>query len=134
MSMVFADSYYFFGLLNPRDSAHQVCVNYSDEHEPTLLTTQWVFTEFADGMGRTANRDIVAKFIHAYELEGTNQLIPATDQLFRRGISLFDQRPDKHWSLTDCISFVVMQDYGITEALTADQHFEQAGFVPLLAP
>jgi len=45
---------------------------------------------------------------------------------------LYQNRPDKNWSLTDCISFVVMQEHGITEALTADRHFEQAGFVPLL--
>jgi len=45
---------------------------------------------------------------------------------------MYQRRPDKNWSLTDCISFVVMQDHGITEALTGDHHFEQAGFVALL--
>ena len=45
---------------------------------------------------------------------------------------LFAKRPDKEWSLTDCISFIVMQEYGLTEALTADHHFEQAGFTILL--
>jgi predicted nucleic acid-binding protein len=45
---------------------------------------------------------------------------------------LYDARPDKKWTLTDCISFVVMQERGITEALTGDQHFEQAGFTALL--
>jgi hypothetical protein len=49
-----------------------------------------------------------------------------------RGVKLFSQRPDKDWSLTDCISFVVMQDHSIQEALTTDHHFEQAGFLPLL--
>jgi predicted nucleic acid-binding protein len=48
------------------------------------------------------------------------------------GVDLYRRRPDKAWSLTDCISFVVMQREGITEALTGDQHFEQAGFVALL--
>jgi predicted nucleic acid-binding protein len=51
-----------------------------------------------------------------------------------RGIQLYDSRPDKQWSLTDCISFVVMQDRGIVEALTGDHHFEQAGFTALLKP
>jgi predicted nucleic acid-binding protein len=45
---------------------------------------------------------------------------------------LYHLRPDKQWSLTDCISFLVMSEEGITEALTADHHFEQAGFVALL--
>ena len=58
--------------------------------------------------------------------------MPCTDQLLQEGIDFFDQRPDKEWSLTDCISFVVMHKEGITEALTGDKHFEQAGFVALL--
>jgi uncharacterized protein len=45
---------------------------------------------------------------------------------------MFAARSDKRWSLTDCISFVVMQERGLTEALTADRHFEQAGFSILL--
>lgn len=49
-----------------------------------------------------------------------------------RGVDLFEQRPDKEWSLVDCISFGVMQDEKLTEALTGDRHFEQAGFVALL--
>jgi len=53
--------------------------------------------------------------------------------LFTRGLDLYHQRPDKQWSLTDCISFVVMRDRGMSEALTGDRHFEQAGFRPLLA-
>ena len=59
-------------------------------------------------------------------------IVPGDDSLWERGRILFAQRPDKQWSLTDCISFVVMQDRGITEALTADHHYEQAGFVGLL--
>jgi predicted nucleic acid-binding protein len=47
-------------------------------------------------------------------------------------IVLYDQRPDKAWSLTDCISFTIMQDYGLRDALTGDHHFEQAGFNMLM--
>lgn len=54
--------------------------------------------------------------------------------LWRRGLGLYAARPDKAWSLTDCISFVVMTDRGLTEALTGDHHFEQAGFRALLRP
>ena len=59
-------------------------------------------------------------------------LVPASADLWRGGIALFAARPDKDWSLTDCISFVVMQERSITDALTADHHFEQAGFMALL--
>jgi predicted nucleic acid-binding protein len=61
------------------------------------------------------------------------RVIPLDSLLLQRGLDLFAGRPDKNWSLTDCISFVVMQDEGLTEALTADGHFEQAGFKALLA-
>jgi len=59
-------------------------------------------------------------------------IVPASADLWQRGVALFASRPDKDWSLTDCISFVVMQERGIADGLTADHHFEQAGFVALL--
>jgi predicted nucleic acid-binding protein len=58
--------------------------------------------------------------------------VPASPELFQRGVELFRARPDKEWSLTDCISFVVMTEKGLSEALTGDRHFEQAGFHALL--
>jgi predicted nucleic acid-binding protein len=61
-------------------------------------------------------------------------IIPATEDWFRRGVDLYRARADKDWPLTDCISFAVMSDRGIIDALTGDHHFRQAGFNPLLAP
>jgi predicted nucleic acid-binding protein len=58
--------------------------------------------------------------------------VPATDDLFRKGFDLFSSRSDKSWTLTDCISFIVMEEAGLTEALTGDRHFVQAGFEALL--
>jgi predicted nucleic acid-binding protein len=58
--------------------------------------------------------------------------LPATQDVFDAGVELYARRPDKAWSLTDCISFVVMQEHDIREALTGDRHFEQAGFIALL--
>ena len=60
------------------------------------------------------------------------KIISADSNLFRQGVNLFEKRPDKNWSLTDCISFVVMEAEGIRDALTGDRHFEQAGFTALL--
>ena len=60
------------------------------------------------------------------------RIVEPTQELFDRGVELFSQRLDKEWSLTDCISFVVMADEEIAEALTGDRHFEQAGFRTLL--
>jgi predicted nucleic acid-binding protein len=59
-------------------------------------------------------------------------IVPPTQSLFEQGVDLYARRPDNGWSLTDCISFVVMQQHGVTQALTGDHHFEQAGFEALL--
>ena len=56
-----------------------------------------------------------------------------TPELLDRAVELFRSRADKNWPLTDCVSFVVMHDHKLTEALSADRHFEQAGFKALLA-
>ena len=55
-----------------------------------------------------------------------------SSELFQRGLLLYQERKDKEWQLTDCISFVVMKDEGVKEALTGDRHFDQAGFTALL--
>jgi len=67
------------------------------------------------------------------ETDAAFQLVRATSDLIQRGKKLYRDRADKEWPLTDCISFVVMHDRGLSEALTADHHFEQAGFRALLA-
>jgi hypothetical protein len=59
-------------------------------------------------------------------------IVPPGPELFEAGLKLYSQREDKDWTLTDCISFVVMERMGIREALTGDHHFEQAGFTVLL--
>lgn len=58
--------------------------------------------------------------------------VPLSPDLWRRGWDLYRSRPDKGWSLTDCISFLVMENAGLSDALTGDEHFRQAGFRPLL--
>jgi len=96
-----------------------------------MVVTDWVITELADGLCAVANRPLFAGLLSI--IKGpTTTVIDFDTLLMDRGLALFAGRQDKDWSLTDCISFVVMQDRGITEALTADHHFEQAGFVALL--
>ena len=60
------------------------------------------------------------------------EILTADERLWNEGLQLFADRPDKEWSLTDCISFVAMERESLTEALTGDRHFEQAGFTGLL--
>jgi predicted nucleic acid-binding protein len=97
-----------------------------------ILTTEFVIIELANSFSRAAGRATVTHFVRSVRNDGNTTIVPASSELMQRGFDLFSQRADKEWSLTDCISFVVMQDHGVTEALTSDGHFEQAGFKALL--
>jgi predicted nucleic acid-binding protein len=133
MKTVFADSFYFFALLNPNDPAHGKAVAFSQGWTERVVTSAWVLAELADGWARPVRwRQVFLQLLASLQTNPDIVIEPCSDQLFQAGINLYGQRPDKEWSLTDCISFVVMQRDGITEALTGDHHFEQAGFVVLL--
>lgn len=132
MRRVFADTFYFLAVLNPRDPAHEQALAFYGDDQLHLVTTEWILTEVADANAEPARRPGFQKLLAVLEEDGHVQVMPATHELFRRGLRLYFDRPDKEWSLTDCISFVVMGDEGVTEALTGDRHFEQAGFTALL--
>ncbi|MBX9789987.1 MAG: hypothetical protein K2Y37_13800 [Pirellulales bacterium] len=133
MKYIFADSFYFFALLNPRDQAHARAIELSSELSRPLVTTAWVLTEVADGLAATPKRQHFGRLLGALQSEPSNRLIESSHELFERGTALYLSPNDKAWTLTDCTSFVVMADLGITDALTGDHHFGQAGFNPLLS-
>ena len=131
MMPVFADTFYFIALLSSDEKAHARAVEYSGLVD-RIVTTEWILIELADGLCNSANRDryrVIRTGLFANPLA---EVIPLDMNLHERAIALYVQMADKDWSLTDCVSFLVMRDRGLTEALTADRHFEQAGFVSLL--
>lgn len=97
-----------------------------------LLTSQFVLTEVANGLSALKFRRSATDIIHALQESAFVKIVDASSDLFRRALELYEQRPDKNWGLTDCTSFVVMQDNNLTNALTTDDHFRQAGFKALL--
>lgn len=97
-----------------------------------MVTTAWVLTEVGDALSAPENRPAFLELLGLLQDSPDARILGPTDELFKRGIKLFRQRMDKEWSLTDCISFVVMNDERVTDALTGDRHFEQAGFCALL--
>jgi predicted nucleic acid-binding protein len=131
MRKVFADTFYFLALLNRQDAEHGKAVEYATRIEQ-LITTEWVLTELANGLARSRRRYMFPRTRQELLDDVAASIVPLDMQLYEDGIKLFASRPDKDWSLTDCISFVVMQREGISEALTGDHHFEQAGFTALL--
>jgi|ERR1043166_38420 predicted nucleic acid-binding protein len=132
MTACFADAYYFFALLNPRDEAHPAAKLFSAASRRPIVTTAWVLTEVADGLAATPSRNLFAQLFDSLRSNPNAFLVPPDAALFERGIAPYRNRGDKSWSLTDCISFEVMRDHGLTDAFTGDHHFEQAGFVALL--
>jgi predicted nucleic acid-binding protein len=91
-----------------------------------------VLFEIADGYARVGRRAKGLQLLEKFDTEQGYHLYPITDSLLRQALTLYRARPDKDWGLTDCISFVLMKQEGLTEALTADIHFRQAGFTALL--
>jgi uncharacterized protein len=132
MTPVFADTFYFLALLSRRDSRHEAALNFAMTAERPILTSAWVMTEVADGLAPVVTRGQFIALMTRLQSSGDSEIIGPDSNFWQRGIELYARRPDKEWSLTDCISFVIMADRQITDALTGDHHFEQAGFVALL--
>jgi predicted nucleic acid-binding protein len=128
----FVDTFALLAMLNPADARHAEAMRWFRSSRRPLFVTEWVLTELADGLCAARTRATAVAVEARLRTNPRVTVVDASADLFRRGLDLFADRPDKDWSLTDCISFVVMKDNKITEALTGDHHFEQAGFVALL--
>lgn len=128
---VFVDTFAFIAWLNLRDSDHARVKAYFSTYSGPLVSTEWVLLELADALAAPAGRAIVVPFLRALRTDPQFEIIPYDPQVYQAGFDLFTARPDKDWPLTDCISFAVMSERSLTDAATADHHFEQAGFHPI---
>ena len=132
---VFLDTAYAIALSSPNDQFHERAVHLADQLEALgirLVTTRAVLLEIGNALSRQRYRNAAVRLLHALEADPRVDIVPLSEQLYARALQLYRERPDKEWGLTDCISFLMMQDLGITEALTTDEHFQQAGFRALL--
>ena len=132
MKPVFADSFYYIAVLNRTDADHARVVEFCGKFFRPIVTTAWILAEVADGMAAVNLRSGFVSFYRQLVTDPTVTIVPPSPVFFDAGMDLYTRRPDKSWSLTDCISFVVMESHGLSDALTADHHFEQAGFTALL--
>ncbi|MCE9581580.1 MAG: PIN domain-containing protein [Planctomycetes bacterium] len=120
-------------LLNDGDPSHERVLEFSSELTRPIVTTDWVLVETGDAFSAPGNRSKFIEFVHLLKSnEGFSIVRAGTD--LDAGLELFARRPDKWWSLTDCISFQVMRRRRLQDALTADKHFAQAGFRAVFAP
>lgn len=137
MNKLFIDTSGWASLFIPTELFHIQAAQYfaqAQQQRQTLITTNYVVAELVALLGsrQRAPRTQIFQYIDSVKAAPSVELVhidAATDAV---AWELCKSRPDKAWSLVDCTSFVVMQQMSIQEALTTDQHFEQAGFVRLL--
>lgn len=135
MRLVFADTGYWVALLNPRDELHNKATELSKSLNPVhIVTSEMVLTEVLNDFSKRGDylRKVATELIDRINKNPNITVISQTSQQFQQGLELYKNRLDKNWSLTDCVSFKIMEQMGIYEALAYDKHFEQAGFKALL--
>jgi len=135
MAEVFLDTSFAIAVTVATDRYHETALRLARElrnSRTVLVTTHAILAEIGDSFSRPPYREAATQLLRALQRDPGVLVLPVDSELFSRGHQLFIDRPDKTWGLTDCISFALMQERDIREALTADQHFEQAGFVALL--
>jgi predicted nucleic acid-binding protein len=129
---IFADTSFYAACLSPRDSLHTKALALAASNKSTIVTTEFVFVELGNLFSKLARRSAAIRLIHHVRSDPDTLVIPVSSELLERGFRLFSARLDKDWSFTDCLSFVVMEEHELTEALASDGDFEQAGFVALM--
>jgi len=131
MSALFADTFFWIALVDSADSSHQRALALAFERRDDLIiTTDDVLAEYLTFFATAPElmrRKAVTNAPRVLENPGV-EVIPQSRESFLSGMTLYSARPDKGYSLTDCISMQAMRNKGITEVLTNDRHFEQEGF------
>jgi predicted nucleic acid-binding protein len=135
MRVIFADTVYWIAINNPRDALHRSAVEAPSRlGDHRIVTSEMVLVEVLNSFSGEGSysRHAVVSLVQRIIDDEDFELVPQTPQLFRAALALYRDRPDKSWSLTDCASFLIMEQRQMTEALTHDRHFEQRGYSALL--
>lgn len=133
MKVVFVDTGFWIARFKPNDTQNARAAEVTNLLGPVrLLTTEMVLTEFLAAFSAVPLRAAAVNAVRVIAANPNVEVVAQTSIQFREAFDLYASRPDKEWSLTDCASFNLMKERGLSEALAHDQHFEQAGFVALL--
>ncbi len=135
MAEVFLDTSFAIALSAVTDQNHPRAVQIAEQLELSntrLVTTQAILLEIGNSLSKRRYRLAAIALLDSLVSDSNVDIVSLTDELYGAALDLFKSRNDKEWGLVDCLSFIVMQNRGITEALTADDHFNQAGFKALL--
>ena len=130
---IFLDSAFAIALASATDTYHKKALEISETlGDVTLVTTRAILLEIGNALSKRPFRKACLSLLRALEDDENVLIVSISDELFEKGMDLFAKRTDKEWGLIDCISFVVMQEREIAQALTTDTHFQQAGFQVLM--
>lgn len=135
MNLLFIDTGYLVALISPNDALHGQAIAWATKTaNHKLITTHFVLNELLNGAAKRGQftRQLALQTIETLQNSSRVEIVLPELRLLDRALKLYRDRPDSAWSHTDCISFCVMGDRQIREALAHDRHFEQAGFVALL--
>jgi len=132
MNVAFADTYYFLALAVESDAAHASAVHFLRTSSADVVTSDWILVEVADALCKPRTRRLTQRLFDGLRKDPKVTIVNANRQHLEIAYALYVERNDKDWSLTDCLSFIIMQEFGITDAITGDHHFSQAGFNLLL--
>jgi predicted nucleic acid-binding protein len=132
MKPIFADTSYFVAFSGPNDHFHARAVELSANLIAGIVTSEYILVETGGLLLRPEDRPAFVNLVRDLESDPSVMIVPASKRLFHAGFDLFVRRPDKNWSMVDCISFEIMKQRRLKDALTTDQHFVQAGFRALL--
>jgi uncharacterized protein len=131
---LFADAFYWVALIFPRDSQHKRVLSYSQSlGTAEIVTTDEVLTEVLNHVSHFGAywRTKAAELVHDLRSDRQTNVLPQTRADFDAALALYESRPDKDYSLTDCRSMAAMKSLGLTDVLTNDRHFAQEGFTVL---
>jgi uncharacterized protein len=131
----FADTSFWIALSSKRDQYHSRAVAWHAalmQSESRIVTTEAVLWEWLNALADTATRATAAEGYRRVCADKRVEVVPFDPELNVAAVDLYRRRGDKNWSLTDCLSVVVMEQRHLTEALTSDHHFEQAGMKALM--
>ena len=128
MADVFVDTSFVVALVNEKDQNHSLALDLAERFTgQRLVTIDAILLEIGNALSRNFKRESI-EIIEEFLTSDDVQVIHFHPQLFRKAFDLYKSRSDKIWGLIDCVSFVTMKELGIIDALSADKHFEQAGF------
>jgi uncharacterized protein len=131
MTAIFADTFYWIALSDAADAAHEVALAITAaRRDSRIVTTDEVLTEYLTFFASSSQNVRRKAVINVQRVlrDQSVSVVPQSRESFLSGVELYSARPDKGYSLVDCVSMQTMRREGLADVLTNDRHFEQEGF------